>query len=97
MIKEFKASTKRGQNIIARASNYEGYILSDVYGRASKAKELAFDSCYELYSSSKTSRDFHICSHNTFQFSVAWNDIWDNEKVLCVETANNSYLVWLER
>ena len=96
-MKEFKASTKQGQSIIARASNYEGYYLQDVYGRVSHAKELAWVSCYEIFRASKKAYDFHIFSHNTFQFSVAWNDTWDGEKVLRVETAKNSFVVWLER
>lgn len=96
-MREFKASTKQGQNIISRASYHEGYFLKDVYGSVSQSKTNAWVLCHHEFCNSPTSEDFHICSHNTFQFSVAWNDIKDGERILRVETANNSFLVWLER
>lgn len=94
---EFKASTKQGKNIIDRASVYEGYYLSDVYGTHSNEKENSWRICHDMYISTENSSDFHICSHNTFQYSVAWYGTKDGEKILRVETANNSFLVWLER
>ena len=96
-MREFKASTKQGKNIIDRASVYEGYYLSDVYGTHSNAKENSWRICHELYINTENHEDFHICSHNTFQYTVAWYGTKDGEKILRVETANNSFLVWLER
>lgn len=96
-MREFKASTKQGQNIINRASYNEGYTLADVYGRYSSEKAVSYNWCYEQFSKDDNAYNFHICSHNSFQYSVAWNTIIDNEDVLRVETANNSYLVWLNR
>ena len=96
-MREFKASTKQGKNIIARASVYEGYYLSDVYGTHSNEKENTWRICHDMYCSTTYGRDFHICSHNTFQYSVAWYGIKDGEMILRVETARNSFLVWLER
>ena len=96
-MREFKASTRQGQNIIKRASYHEGYSLADVYGSYSDEKAESYNYCFELYASDYNSRDFHICSHNSFCYSVAWNTIIDGEEVLRVETANNSFLVWLNR
>lgn len=96
-MREFKASTRQGQNIINRASYHEGYSLADVYGSYSNEKAYSYNKCYELYASDDNASDFHICSHNSFCYSVAWNTIINGEEVLRVETANNSFLVWLNR
>ena len=96
-MREFKASTRQGQNIIKRASYHEGYSLADVYGSYSDEKAQSYNHCFELYARDYNAGDFHICSHNSFCYSVAWNTIINGEKVLRVETANNSFLVWLER
>lgn len=40
---------------------------------------------------------FHICSHNSYQYSCAWLGKKDGENILRMETATNSYLVWLDR
>ena len=83
-----KASTARGKALIARAQYREGYYLYDVYGAYSVAKSKAWENCrrkcYEEHG-----EEFHICSHGTHQFSVAWKvaDGWR------IETANNSYKV----
>ena len=53
--------------------------------------------CMSMYLDGVASNGFHICSHNSFQFSVAWWERREGETVLRVETANNSYCVWLER
>ena len=87
-MKKINANTKKGQNLIATAKNFEGYTLPEVYGRNSYQKEIAWREC--LYKcQAENGRNFHICSHNTFQFSVAW----ETENGYRIETANNSYLV----
>ena len=96
-MREFKATTRQGKNIIERANNYEGYTLYEVYGRYSKEKADSYNRCYKLYTDDSNSYNFRICSHNSFQYSVAWNTIIDGENVLRVETANNSFIVWLDR
>ena len=96
-MREFNLSTKQGQNIYNRGCNYEGFSLASVYGRASAEKERAWDWCYEQYLATEDRTAFSICSHNTFQFSVSWLGTKDGESIMRVETANNSYLVWLDR
>lgn len=96
-MREYKASTKQGQKIIARAEVYEGTFLRDVYSSYSAEKEKSWNRCYEMFMYTEEHEQFHICSHNTFQYSVAWYGVKDNERILRVETANNSFLVWLDR
>lgn len=83
------ASSKKGQNLIARATRNEGFFLSDVYGRYSYEKEKSWDDCLEKCAKMH-GYNFHICSHNTFQYSVAW----ETETAFYIETANNSYVVY---
>lgn len=40
---------------------------------------------------------FHICSHNTFQYSVAWDGIYNGEEATFIETASNSYIILLNK
>ena len=87
-MKTINANTKKGQAMLNSAMNFEGYTLPEVYGKCSPAKEYAWRTC--LYQcQAENGKNFHICSHNTFSFSVAW----ETEKGVRIETANNSYLV----
>ena len=92
-----KGSTKRGQELLARAINYEGYELLDVYNSVSRAKQDSFNWCYEKYLNTPESTDFHICSHNTFQYSVTWDGKYNGENATFIETANNSYVILLDK
>ncbi|MBO5828909.1 MAG: hypothetical protein J6R59_10730 [Paludibacteraceae bacterium] len=83
-----KATTKRGQTMLNNASYNEGYSLRDVYGNFSYAKEKAYNYCL-AQCAKENGYNFHICSHNTFNFSVAW----ETEEGTRIETANNSYLI----
>lgn len=96
-MREFKASTKRGQSIIARAEAYEGVFLSDVYGSYSVEKAESWNKRYDMFMMTDEHSYFHICSYNTFQYSVAWYGKKDGENILRLETVNNSFLVWLDR
>lgn len=92
-----KASTKKGMFLLHRGECCEGYTLEDIYNSYSTEKHEAYVNCLEKYLSGIGSHDFHICSHNTFQFTVAWYEKREGEKVLRIETANNSYCIWMER
>lgn len=83
-----KANTKKGQNMIARAANFEGYTLNEVYGKYSPAKYHAFVECVYM-AQAENGKGFHICSHNSFGFSVAW----EVENGVRIETPQNSYFV----
>lgn len=83
-----KSTTKKGQTMINKANYSEGFFLTQVYENASPAKYRAWDYCYRLCQE-ENGENFHIISHNTFSFSVAW---FIPEGVR-IETANNSYLV----
>jgi hypothetical protein len=89
-----KGSTKRGQQLLARASRFEGTDLSDVYGRYSSAKANAIRNCRELCNK-MNGTNFHICSHTAQAFSVAWN--YTNEEtgeiMTRIETSCNTYII----
>ena len=92
-----KASTKRGQNLIARGSQWEGVTLGQVYDSWSASKDEAWDYCYNKYLDTPEHDAFSICSHNTFQFSVSWVGLYEGENAMFLETASNSYVVLLDR
>ena len=83
-----KKDSRQGQNMRARASVWEGVDLCDVYDNPSPAKVEAFMECVERCAK-EGGWSFHICSHNTFSYSVAWA----TTKGMRIETASNSYLV----
>ena len=83
-----KSTTKKGQNMLNRAKNFEGYTLNEVYGTYSTAKICAFYDCLTK-AQAENGKNFHICSHNTFGFSVAW----EVENGMRIETPQNSYLI----
>ena len=87
-MKIIKATTTRGQAMLNSAKNYEGYSLREVYGNYSSAKENAYCYC-RVQCAKENGYNFHICSHNTFSFSVAW----ETEEGTRIETSNNSYLI----
>lgn len=81
-------NTTKGKNMILNAMNYQGFFLDDVYGSYSRAKKNAWEYCLALCE--KENGDlFHIFSHNTFGFSVAW----ETPEGTRIETAKNSYLI----
>ena len=87
-MKIFKAQTRQGENLVARARVWEGETLYKVYSNPSPAKVSAFYACKECCYV-EGGRKFHICSHNTFSYSVAW----ETAQGVRVVTSNNSYLV----
>ena len=92
-----KGSTKRGQQLIASGSHYEGTFLDQVYDSYSQAKENAFDYCWDKYTHTPNSSAFGICSHNTYQFTVSWVGTYEGENAMFIETASNSYIVLLDK
>lgn len=83
-----KGSTKKGQNMLKTACNNEGVNLWEVYETCSRAKQNSFNQCKAMCNA-ENGTDFHICSHNTFSYSVAW----EVENGMRMETAQNSYLI----
>ena len=91
----FKGSTAKGQRIIGMYMHNIGYYLDDVYGNYSRAKENAWDQCFEWFRNDNESSNFHICSRSAHQFTVGWNyiDTETGHKIIRVETAANTYRV----
>lgn len=82
------SSTKRGADMIRRASIFEGSSLHEVYSRYSAAKAESFNNCRKMCND-ECGSNFRIISHNTFGYSVAW-DIFNGVRI---ETPKNSYFV----
>ena len=93
---EVKRSTKKGQDLFWRGCQNEGTELSDIYGRYSQAKHNAMEWC-KRQCEINDGVDFHICSHNSNFFSVSFRYFINNEPVMRIETASNTYIIWLDR
>ena len=89
-----KGSTKRGQNLLARAKHNEGTELYEVYGSYSSAKARAMKECKEKCSA-MDGTNFHIISHNGWSFSVAWNFINPDtgEVMTQIETSSGTCVI----
>lgn len=87
-MKTIKATTKKGQNMLASAKYFDGYTLNDVYASYSPAKHHAYIDCLYM-AQAENGKNFHICSHNTFGFSVSW----EVENGVRIETPKSSYFV----
>lgn len=83
-----KGTTKKGQAMLQTACNNQGRELWQVYDAYSRAKQNALNWCKEQCIA-ENGTDFHICSHNTFGYSVAW----EVQSGMRMETAQNSYLI----
>lgn len=93
MEKIIKASTKRGQQLIARAKIWEGNSIFDVYHRPSYEKLNAERRCREL-EHQFNGWGFHICSHNTFGFSAAFAfEGEDGNTCWVLVTKDNTYVI----
>lgn len=83
-----KGTTKRGQQMIERSKHIDGCYLTDVYKSYSTEKARAYRWCMEQCDD-EDGWNFHICSHNQMQFTVAWC----TDLGVRIETAKNSYLI----
>jgi hypothetical protein len=91
-----KGSTKKGQNLLDRASNYEGKELYDVYSSFSKDKRDAYNRCRGLQYEYR-GNNFRIISANSFAFSVAFDGEYENEPATFIITKDNDYVVLLNK
>ena len=72
-MEHIKASTKRGQSIIARAKYVKGYTLEDVYNKPSDTKKSIFNDWW-FFCKQNNMRNLHICSANCMMFSLGFED-----------------------
>ena len=87
-MKVINGKTHKGQAMINLAKNNEGIILNDIYESYSPVKDISWrENFYKCVA--EHGKNFHICSHNTFQYTLAW----ETEKGVRIETAKNSYLI----
>lgn len=83
-----EGNTKKGQTMLHAAVKNEGTFLWHIYDTYSKAKNNALEQCRQMCYK-ENGADFHICSHNTFGFSVAW----EVKNGMRMETSKSSYLI----
>ena len=93
------AKTKKGQHLLSTAAQNIGHALTDVYKNPSEHKQAAYLRCLARYLDTRANANFHICSKNTFQFTVAWRGIYTDEygfnhKATFIETASNIYIIY---
>lgn len=84
-----KSTTALGKRLVSTGQRYEGTWLHQVYDKPSKAKQAAWDRCYDEYCNTPGAEVFGICCHNSFQFTVSWF----TPQGMRLETSKNSYLV----
>lgn len=88
-MKEINRYTKKGKELLAMARRNEGFDLSDVYNNPSYSKRQAYERCVCEALDDGDIRTFHICSHNTFSFTCAW----DSKDGVRYSTSQNDYLI----
>lgn len=89
-----KGTTKRGQELLARAKHNEGTELYQIYGSYSAAKGRAMKECKEKCAA-VNGYNFRIIGHNGWAFSVAWNftNSDTGEMMTQIETSSNTYVI----
>lgn len=95
-MKEFKASTKRGKQIIDMGKKCNYNSLGFLYNRVSINKQKAFEWCYKQYLADEGC-SFGVGNANSYGFTASWLLIKDGLPARRVVTKNNDYLVWLNR
>ena len=93
----FKGSTKRGQYFYKMGTRYDAAFLHQVYGRYSKAKENAFNECFDQYILTDEHDAFSICSHNSQCFSVSWVGLYNGENALFYITRDHNRVILLDK
>lgn len=89
-----KGSSKKGQQLLAKAEIRQGTELRDVYGTWSDKKETAMRDCKREYLEDN-GYDFRITGHNCDRFVVAWNytNPETGEVMTKIKTGTNTYVI----
>lgn len=96
-MKCYKASTKRGQQIIKMGESCIYNCLEHLYKNYSLVKERAFDWCKEQYFKTENATGFGVGNANSFGFTASWFGTLNGENIMRVETKDNTYIVYLDR
>lgn len=94
-MKEYKLSTTRGKQIYRMGNTCYAKCLETLYDRPSKAKQHAYEECWNEYASDDNSSDFGVGNANAFGFTCSWLSKKNGEDVMIVKTKSNDYLIWL--
>ena len=82
-MREYKASTKRGQKLISLGERCCWGSLHNLYDNW----------YYEQYAGDNQSIAFGVGNANTLGFTCRWLAVKDGENIMRIETKDNSYLV----
>lgn len=85
--------SKKGKQILAQGSRYEGTELYQVYTKPSYKKQLAFKNVREMFHNDVNAKSFSICSHNCQMFTCSWL----NNDGLIYLTNKTEYLVLIDK
>lgn len=91
-MKKLNRKSYAGKKALESHCNVAGHTLQDVYKNPSNLKQKAFDQCLEMCMD-EGGAYFHICSFNTFGFTVSW----ETTHGVRMETPKSSYFIpWAE-
>lgn len=96
-MREYKASTKRGKELLSMGVKCYWSSLHNLYDSWSEAKQKAFDWCWEQYVNDNKATAFGIGNANSFAFTCSWLTNKDGEDIMRIETKGNSYIIWIDR
>lgn len=85
--------TKKGKQLSTRCENYDGYYLSQVYGRFSETKRKIWDYWYNVYCNDLKGDTWGIVSHNAQYFSVGWFSNVNGKDVALLITPTHNYMI----
>ena len=86
---KIKADSKKGQSLICRAIRFDGTQLTDCYSSHSWRKQAVYDEWLEECYKNLNGKNFHIISHNSNFFSLAF----EAGKDLYVITPSHNYVI----
>ena len=83
-----KKDSSKADQLLCKYNNYEGVTLDDVYTSYSHNKKQAYKECMK-HCENVNGSDFHIISHNTNMFSIAY----ENNDFYFIETKAHIYKI----
>lgn len=90
-------SSKRGKRLFQSGANCCHTDIYEIYYKPSKAKVEAFEGCWKQFIESDNHSDFGVGNATPQHFTASWLCTIDNEPVMRIETAYNSYALYINR
>ena len=90
-------SSKRGKRLFRSGSNCCHSDIYEIYYHPSREKVKAFKQCWEQFLESENHSDFGVGNATAQTFTASWLCTIDSEPVMRIETAYNSYALYINR